>query len=170
MEEKLSDTKLVSHNAIGDLIGSQDEVQQDQERLRPKMEQCLKQSEDLVKNQNCPAFLKERKTFMEEKWSDYCLSSDSKINKFGELSRIWTEFMQQQEQLVKLLEDAESIEEQNDNLLEIRELKERMDKESKIILLRIRELSKSLTFEASPENKDFFDNQVRFFSTTIMFT
>jgi len=164
MEHNLAESKNhVSYYPTVNLNEIQSQLQDDQVNLTPKIQNCVQETEELIKDKKCPKILGDELSFMESKWSDYCQALNKRIAQLTRLSMAWDEFSQQQKQLIHVLDDADdqlksqTIEE---NLTSLKCSKEKVEKEAENLLLRIKQLSDILIEDAAVENKISVENQV----------
>lgn len=165
-EESLSN----SVDVIGDLISGQTLLIEEQEKLRPNILGLLQRGKDLIKDPNCPQFLKEEVALLEQKWSDCCQLSNSKLGDLKEHSRIWEEYVRQRAYLVKLIDEAEvelhkiipcfGHTQIKESLVSKQQIREEVKKAIEDVLTKMRELSETLQAVATTEHQENFGKEV----------
>lgn len=157
-------------DAIGDLIEGQTHLIEEQEKLRPNILSLLQRGKDLIKDPHCPGFLKEEVALLEQKWSDCCQLSNSKLGDLKEHSRIWEEYMRQRTYLIKLIDEAEtelhklipshSHHQVKESLVAKQQMREEVKRATEDVLTKMKELSETLQTVAASEHQDNLGKEV----------
>ena len=82
-----SDQLPDDEDAIRDLILEHEAMIAEQEKNRPEILSLLQRGKDLMRDPNCPVFVREEVAALESRWNDCCRKSMNRLNDLNENGR-----------------------------------------------------------------------------------
>ncbi|KAK3865215.1 hypothetical protein Pcinc_029165 [Petrolisthes cinctipes] len=162
--------KAETLESIQTLIHEQGIIVRQLEDQRDSVFSIIQRGKDLSRDQNAPLFVSAWLQTLEAKWTETYNSSMDKLNKLKNTQKVWSDYSDQKNEILKLISQAESelssvISQSNpqqvaNELSNKQEMNEHLNETTDHMLRKLHSHSNNLVKLADPEKKSLLEKEV----------
>lgn len=168
--KKERDTQPENLDSVLHCIKEQEAVVHQLESQRDSIFSTIQRGKDLMRDQNVPLFVSAMVQLLETKWNEAYNGSVEKLNKLKSTQKVWSDYSDQKNEILKLIAQAESelssiIRHNNpqqvaNELSNKQEMNDHLNETTDQMLRKLQSHSNNLAKLATPERKPLLEKEV----------